>query len=57
MGQRVSERNGSAKLTASEVGRIRLRLVAGDRQSVICRDYGMSPTQISRIEKGTAWAQ
>lgn len=50
------ERQGSAKLTASQVGQILDLLDAGERQVVIAARFGVGQAEISRIKRGTKWA-
>lgn len=45
-----------AKLTDEEVRQIRRRLHAGESGVVLARQYGVTPTQISRIKRGVSRA-
>jgi predicted XRE-type DNA-binding protein len=46
------ESNGNAKLTAANVTEIRRRIAAGELQSEIASDFGISRNHVSRINKG-----
>jgi hypothetical protein len=58
--QRISEanrgsNNHSAKLTATEITDIRNALASGALGVDLARRFGVSPSQISRIRRGTTW--
>lgn len=45
----------SRKLTARDVRQIRARLEAGERQSAVARDVGVSRQTIHKIKSGQIW--
>lgn len=47
---------GRSNLTPADVRTIRARLAAGERGSVLAREYGTNQTTISRIKLGKAFA-
>lgn len=49
------EANRRAKLTADDIQDIRRRCAAGEPQSVIGADFGVSQTTISKIKLGLRW--
>ena len=49
------ERNSNVKLTAEQVAEIRERYAAGERQTVLAREFGVKQPQVSRIVRGVAW--
>ena len=49
------ERNGQAKLTKTDVERIRELLATGLAQRKIATKYGVSQSQISNIKRGLRW--
>ncbi len=51
------ERSRTAKLTWSDVAKIRAALAAGEKGSVLARRYGVCDAQVHRIRYGTRWAQ
>lgn len=53
--QAKGEATGAAKLTAEKVSVIRQRLAAGDSQSDLGRDFGVSTTAIRHIKNGKNW--
>ncbi len=53
---RRGEKNGAAKLTEADVSIIRLRIAAGEKNTHIARDFGVSHDMISRIRLGKSWA-
>lgn len=56
-GTRVAgERNGAAKLTASDVAEIRARLATGSAtQTAIAAEFGVSQSHVSEIASGRKW--
>ena len=50
------ERQGGSKLTAEKVTAMRARAAAGEVQSDLAREYGISVAQMSRIVRGLRWA-
>jgi HNH endonuclease len=48
-------RNRLATLTEGDVALIHARLAAGEVQSAIARDFGVTPTVVSRIKLGKSW--
>ena len=48
-------KNGRAKLSVDDVHGIRKRLISGDRQIDIAKDYGVSQGSISWISRGQHW--
>ena len=50
------ERNPSAKLTAAQVNEIRERARAGENQSRIAEQFGVSRQLVSEIKRGNVWA-
>lgn len=48
------ERSPVAKLTDEQVGEIRERIAAGEKQVDLAREFGMSKTHVNRIWKGTS---
>jgi hypothetical protein len=49
------ERHGMVKLTESKVREIRSRVLAGERQSNLVRELGVSPMTINDIVKFRTW--
>jgi hypothetical protein len=49
-------RQGSAKLTDDEVVSIRQRYSAGQTQSVLAREFGISQGHMTKVINGTLWA-
>jgi hypothetical protein len=49
------EQSGSAKLTEVQVRAIRLRLLDGEAQVSLAREYGVNKTAISKINLGRRW--
>jgi hypothetical protein len=49
------EDNPISKLTAADVGQIRRRIAAGDRQVDIAADFGIIQAHVSRIKRGASW--
>ena len=49
------ERNGAHKLTAEQVGQIRLMLVDGFQQKAIAQQFGVHPKTIWDIKQGKHW--
>jgi hypothetical protein len=49
------EGHGMAKLTEAIVLNIRARVAAGERQSAIAREYGVTPTTVGYIVKRKVW--
>jgi hypothetical protein len=52
----TGERNHKTKLTASDIGAIRLRLASGETCTTIARDYPVGRSQIGRIRRGRHWS-
>lgn len=52
---KVGERNNSAKLNAQQVLAIRLALNEGRKGSELAREFGVTPTQVSRIKLKKRW--
>lgn len=50
------ETSGKNKLSATQVAQVRTRVAAGERQSAVASDVGLSKAQVCRIIKGTRWA-
>jgi DNA-binding XRE family transcriptional regulator len=50
------EQNGMANLTEQKVLEITTRSSAGESQSKLARDFGVSPATINRILRNKAWA-
>lgn len=48
------ERSPVAKFTDEQVGEIRERIAAGEKQVDLAREFGMSKTHVNRIWKGSA---
>lgn len=53
---RKGENNGAAKLTAAQVTVIRQRIAAGEKNTWIAKDFGVTHQIISKIRRGHAWA-
>lgn len=53
---RRGSRHGMAKLTEAVVLDIRARAAAGERQSALAREYGVTPTTVSFVVKRKVWA-
>ena len=53
---RGGERHPLAKLTATDVWRLRDILSRGVKQKEVAKMFGISSTQVSRIARGTRWA-
>lgn len=53
--QPKGERNAKAKLTEANVSEIRRRIAGGETNQAIAKDYGVSPSQISRINTRKIW--
>lgn len=51
------ENNGRAKLTAADVEQVRVRLEAKESRSSIARFFDVTPSLISQIARGKAWAE
>lgn len=51
----AGERSIAAKLTESQVRQIKRRLLAGEGNKAISRDYGVSPSTIAEIKAGRSW--
>lgn len=49
------ERNGSAKLTGSQVGEIRAWVGRGFTRAAVAKEYGVSRTTVSQIVSGLLW--
>lgn len=49
------ETNPCAKLTATHVANIKERILSGENQRNIARDYGISPATVTNIKKGKTW--
>lgn len=50
------ERNGMAVLTASDVARLRdMAVVPQTQNSDLCREFGISLSQVKKIKAGTSW--
>ena len=49
------EKNGRAKLTASDVAMIRRRLTAGEKQADIADAFGVSQTTVSLLHRRKTW--
>lgn len=47
---------GAAKLTATDVERIRALIDAGKTNTAIAAQYGVTHSLISRIRRGRSWA-
>lgn len=54
-GQLAGEDHPFARLTAAQVGEIRRRVAAGERQSAVAREFGVDPSHISKIVSGRKW--
>lgn len=52
---RPGEANPRSKLSAAEVTTIRSRIAAGDTNTAIAQDYGVTHSNISRIRLGKSW--
>lgn len=50
------ERNGRAKLTVSDVERLRALRSAGWTQAALSEEFGISTSQVSRIVRREEWA-
>lgn len=53
--QAFGVKHGMARLTQRQVNEIRIKLTAGESQSKLAREYGVSQPQISHINTGRAW--
>mgnify|MGYP001763822096 CR=1 FL=1 len=51
----VGEYNGRAILSESDVLEIYSRLLAGDKATEICKDYGVDQTSIANIKQRKSW--
>jgi hypothetical protein len=49
--------NPAAKLTASDVLRIRTMVARGDRQSAVAAQLGISQSQVGNIARGACWKE
>lgn len=49
------EHNPRARLTGDQVGQIRERILAGETNTAIVADYGVTHGQISLIRRGKSW--
>ena len=49
------ESNGRAKLTTKQVQEIRNRIAAGEKQSLIADDYGVTKETVSAIKRAKVW--
>lgn len=47
--------HGRSKLTEADIPVIRARLVAGDTQGAIAKDYGVARSRIYDIDRGISW--
>jgi hypothetical protein len=56
MGGPKGERAPFAKLTADQVREIRLRVDAGEMQTSLAKDFGVSKSAINLIIKRKSWA-
>jgi hypothetical protein len=54
--QSKGESHGKAKLTEADVLEIRRRLSAGELQSVLAKDFEVSPAHVSMIQSGKTWS-
>lgn len=52
---RRGELHGFAKLSEAQVAEIKRRLIRGDRQVDIARDFGVIQAHVSRIKRGIVW--
>jgi len=50
------ERNGRARLSEAQVATIKRRLLNGEYQRALAREYGMERSTIRMIAKGRNWA-
>lgn len=56
-GMLVGENNPGAKLTAQEVATIKRRVLAGERQDALAKEFAVSQGEISNIKCGVVWAE
>lgn len=49
------EQNGNAKLHLAQVAEIRQRLLSGEKQRVLAKEFGVSQQLISQINRGVQW--
>jgi HNH endonuclease len=52
----TGERNPAAKINASTVRQVRLMLSKGASQAAVARQFGLTPTHVSRIALRKLWA-
>ena len=57
IGAPSGERNGRSKLTAEDVLTIRTLYDCGDTQAQLAKDYGVTPSHMSRIISGEHWKE
>jgi len=50
------DRNGQSKLSATDVGIIKMLLGLGVKQWMLAKLYGVDPSNISHINRGSTWA-
>lgn len=55
-GRLPGERNPAAKLTAESVAAVRARASRGESGVALAREFGVSPTTVSRVIRGVRWA-
>lgn len=51
------ENNGAAKLKMSQVNEIKARIAAGEKNTTIAPDYGVTHQMISKIRRGHVWQE
>lgn len=49
------QRCASSKLTEAQVTEIRNRVQAGEKQSCLAREFGVTPSNISHLIRGVSW--
>lgn len=54
--QQIGERNPYAKLTEEKVREFRRRHAAGEAQTDIARDFGITPVALSMVHRGLTWS-
>lgn len=55
LGDKRGEKHHSAKLSSEQVGEIRRRVASGEVARHLAVEYGIQPSQVSRIVSGKRW--
>jgi DNA-binding CsgD family transcriptional regulator len=53
--QAAGARNGSARLTDAQAVEVKRRVLSGEGQSALAREFGISPTTVWEIKNGRKW--